>query len=76
MADGSWTFDPSEIRFSRAGAIVGTADPDTVDADKVMVVGRRRIRDVAKLELFNPGVNKCLHLAVNPPSTINTCPVT
>ena len=58
------------------GMHVGPADPAEGQIDDALpACGDRRL-DITQLACIRTGIDKRLHFAVNPPSTIRTCPVT
>ena len=55
---------------------VGTAYAAKGNIDYALAGAGDRRLDIADFAGFRAGIDKCLHFAVNPPSTIRTCPVT
>ena len=74
MPENEWR-NPSFI-MAVPGMHVRTADTTEGNIDDALAdPGDRRI-DVTDFTGFGAGIDKCLHFAVNPPSTMRTCPVT
>ena len=61
--------------MAQIGMHVRAADADAVDLDQ-MLAGAAQDPAHRGNPAFQRRINQCLHFAVNPPSTIRTCPVT
>ena len=62
--------------MAEEGVHVRPADTYPLNADQFLALGGDGVGHVAIVEAFGAGIDKRLHFAVNPPSTIRTCPVT
>ena len=58
------------------GMHVGPADAAEGQIDDALPVGGHRGGDITDFTCVRSGIDKRLHFAVNPPSTIRICPVT
>ena len=80
--DGPRAFMPQDQRGGAAvvvteiGMHVRATNADAVDADQVMCVIGCWSGSIAVNQLFRASIDKRLHFAVKPPSTIRTWPVT
>ena len=66
----------SALVMAVPGMHVGPADSTKGQIDDALATCRDGCFDIAQLTCVCTGIDKCFHFAVNPPSTIRTCPVT
>ncbi len=66
----------SALVMAVPGMHVGPANSAEGQIDNALATCGDRCFDIAQLTCVCTGIDKCFHFAVNPPSTIRTCPVT